>query len=196
MSPKKRSNDLERSKFRQKVQSFVCVPPWRRVTFKFWEMLKNASEVNLSTKKIFLNFVQRFVESEVSLADSNSNLCLNVWFDIPSPIDLWLFYFMLVASFKINALRIKANTRGLHSNANESLISRSRLQVFVFIQQRNWRWPISFTLIIAGGQLRIPEFFADDWDYAWKIGMENTRASVLLKERQKKKKNSYLRTGK
>jgi hypothetical protein len=39
-SPKKHSNDLERSKFRQQVQSFACVPPWRRVTFEFWEMLK------------------------------------------------------------------------------------------------------------------------------------------------------------
>jgi hypothetical protein len=47
MSLKKRSNDLERSKFRQQVQSFVCVQPRRRVTFKFWEMLKNASEVTL-----------------------------------------------------------------------------------------------------------------------------------------------------
>ncbi len=28
-APKKRSNDLGRSKFRQQVQSFVCVPPWR-----------------------------------------------------------------------------------------------------------------------------------------------------------------------
>jgi hypothetical protein len=32
--PQKRSNHLERSKFRQQVQSFVCVPPWRCVTFK------------------------------------------------------------------------------------------------------------------------------------------------------------------
>jgi hypothetical protein len=46
-SPEKRSNDLEISKFRQHVHMFVCVPPWRRVTFKFWEMLKNASEVTL-----------------------------------------------------------------------------------------------------------------------------------------------------
>jgi hypothetical protein len=92
-SPKKRSNGLERSKFRhqvqsfvskfkvssaslkfrQQVQSFVCVPPWRRVTFKFWEMLKNASEVTLVRKQIFflkiLNFVQIFVECKVSVAD-------------------------------------------------------------------------------------------------------------------------------
>ncbi len=47
------SNDLERSKFRQQVQSFVCVHPWRRVTFKFLEMLKNASEVTLVPKNIF-----------------------------------------------------------------------------------------------------------------------------------------------
>jgi hypothetical protein len=46
-SPEKRSNDLERSKFRQQVQSFVYVPPWRRITFEFWEMLKNSSEVTL-----------------------------------------------------------------------------------------------------------------------------------------------------
>ncbi len=52
-SPKKRSNDLERSQFRQQVQSFVCVPPSRRVTWKFWEMLKNASEVTLAPKNIF-----------------------------------------------------------------------------------------------------------------------------------------------
>jgi hypothetical protein len=46
MSPKKkkRSNDLERSKFRQQVQSFVCVHSERRVNFKFWEMLENALE--------------------------------------------------------------------------------------------------------------------------------------------------------
>jgi hypothetical protein len=51
-APKKCSYDLERSKFCQQVQSFVCVPPWRRVTFKFWEMLKNAcSEVTLVPKK-------------------------------------------------------------------------------------------------------------------------------------------------
>ncbi len=72
-SPKKLSNDLERSKFRQQVQSFVCVPPWRRVNFKFWEMFKNASEVTLVSKNIYflkiLNFVQSFVECEVSLAD-------------------------------------------------------------------------------------------------------------------------------
>jgi hypothetical protein len=52
-SPKKSSNGLERSKFRQQVQSFACVHPWRRVTFKFWEMLKNASEVTLVSKTIF-----------------------------------------------------------------------------------------------------------------------------------------------
>ncbi len=51
MSLKKLSNDLDRSKFRQQVQSFVCVPPWRRVTFKFWEMLKNASGVTLVPKR-------------------------------------------------------------------------------------------------------------------------------------------------
>ncbi len=50
---KKRLNDLERSRFCQQVQSFVCVPPWRRVTVKFWEMLKNASEVTLVPKKHF-----------------------------------------------------------------------------------------------------------------------------------------------
>jgi hypothetical protein len=48
---KKRSNDLERSKFRQQVQSFVCVHPLRRVTFKLREMLKDASEVTLVPKK-------------------------------------------------------------------------------------------------------------------------------------------------
>jgi hypothetical protein len=72
---KKRSNDLERSTFRQQVQSFVCVPPWRRVTFKFWDMLKNASEVTVVPKIFFflkiLNFVQSFVECKVSLADGN-----------------------------------------------------------------------------------------------------------------------------
>jgi hypothetical protein len=50
---KKRSNDLERSKFRQQVQSFVCVPLRRRVTFLFWAMLKNASEVTLVPKNFF-----------------------------------------------------------------------------------------------------------------------------------------------
>ncbi len=68
----KRWNDLERLKFCQQVQSFVCVQPWRRVTFKFWEMLKNFSKVILVTKNIFflkiLNFVQSFVECKVSLA--------------------------------------------------------------------------------------------------------------------------------
>jgi hypothetical protein len=56
-----------------KDQSFVCMHPWRHVTFKFWEMLKNASGVTLVPKNIFilkiLNFVQSFVECEVSLAD-------------------------------------------------------------------------------------------------------------------------------
>jgi hypothetical protein len=37
--------------------SFVCVPPLRRATFQFWEILKNASEVTLVPKTIFsLNF--------------------------------------------------------------------------------------------------------------------------------------------
>jgi hypothetical protein len=43
------------------------------VTFKFWELLKNASEVSLVPKNIFflkiLNLVQSFVECKVSLAD-------------------------------------------------------------------------------------------------------------------------------
>jgi hypothetical protein len=43
------------------------------VTFKFWELLKNASEVTLVLKNIFflkiLNLVQSFVECKVSLAD-------------------------------------------------------------------------------------------------------------------------------
>jgi hypothetical protein len=77
-SPKKCSNDLERSKFCQQVQSFVCVPPLIRVTFKFWEMLKNASEVTLVLKNIcflkMLNFLQiSFVECKVSLTDGTSN---------------------------------------------------------------------------------------------------------------------------
>jgi hypothetical protein len=51
---KKRSNDLEKSKFRQQVQSLVRVPPLRRVTFKFWEMpFKKCLRGNLSTKKYF-----------------------------------------------------------------------------------------------------------------------------------------------
>jgi hypothetical protein len=58
---------------RQQVQSFVFVPPRRRVSFKFWEMLKNASEITLVPKNVFflqiLNFVQSFVECKVSLAD-------------------------------------------------------------------------------------------------------------------------------
>ncbi len=38
---KNHSNDLERSKFRQQVQSFVCVPPWRRVaSINFGKCLK------------------------------------------------------------------------------------------------------------------------------------------------------------
>jgi hypothetical protein len=44
------------------------------VTFKFWELLKNASGVTLVPKKYFfflkfLNLVQSFVECTVSLAD-------------------------------------------------------------------------------------------------------------------------------
>jgi hypothetical protein len=79
-SLKQRSNDLVRSKFHQQVQSFVCVPSWRRVTFKFWEMLKNASEVTLVPKDIhflkILNFVQSFVECKVSLSDGKFLPCL------------------------------------------------------------------------------------------------------------------------
>ncbi len=75
-APKKRSNELERSKFRQQVQSFVCVHAWRRVTFIFWEMLKNVSEVTLVTTNIFslkiLNFVQTLVECKV--ADGNCKI--------------------------------------------------------------------------------------------------------------------------
>jgi hypothetical protein len=43
------------------------------VTFKFWELLKNASKITLVPKNIFflkiLNFVQSFAECKVSLAD-------------------------------------------------------------------------------------------------------------------------------
>ncbi len=46
------------------------------MTFKFWEMLKNVSEVTLVTNDTFflkiLNFVQSFVECKVSLADGTS----------------------------------------------------------------------------------------------------------------------------
>ncbi len=59
--PQKRSNDLERSKFCPQVQSFVFVHPWSLVTFKFRELLKNASEVTLVTKKnFFFFFSQKF----------------------------------------------------------------------------------------------------------------------------------------
>jgi hypothetical protein len=81
-SPKIRSNDLERSKFRQQVQSFVCVPPWRRVTFKFWKMLKDASEVTLVPKNVsclkIWNFVQSYMECKVpsaSLTLHSTKLC-------------------------------------------------------------------------------------------------------------------------
>jgi hypothetical protein len=74
-APKKCSNDLERSKSCQQVQSFVCVPPRRCVTFKFWEMLKNASEVTLVPKILFflkiLNLAQSFIECKVSPADGS-----------------------------------------------------------------------------------------------------------------------------
>jgi hypothetical protein len=63
-----------------KDQSFVCVYPWRSVTFKFWEMLKNASKITLVPKDIFslkiLNFVQSFVMCKVSLADA-IHFCLD-----------------------------------------------------------------------------------------------------------------------
>jgi hypothetical protein len=49
--PQKPSNDLERSKFCQQVQILVRVLTWRCVTFKFGEMLKNASEVTSVPKK-------------------------------------------------------------------------------------------------------------------------------------------------
>ncbi len=45
------------------------------MTFKFWEMLKNVSEVTLVTKNTsflnILNFVQSFVECKVSQADGS-----------------------------------------------------------------------------------------------------------------------------
>jgi hypothetical protein len=50
--PQKCTNDLERSKFCNQVQSFVCVQPLKTWGFKFWEMLKNASEVTIVQKKI------------------------------------------------------------------------------------------------------------------------------------------------
>ncbi len=56
--------------------------PWCRVTFKFWELLKNASVVTLVPKNFIflkiLNLVQSFVECKVSLADGTIkkiNLC-------------------------------------------------------------------------------------------------------------------------
>ncbi len=60
-----------------KLSLWLCVPPWRRATFKFWEMLKNASGVTLVPKEIitfFINFVQSFVECKVSLADGISQV--------------------------------------------------------------------------------------------------------------------------
>jgi hypothetical protein len=57
-APKKCSNDLERSKFRQAAKSFVGVHPWWHVTFKFQEMLKNASEVTFVPKIIL--FLKKF----------------------------------------------------------------------------------------------------------------------------------------
>ncbi len=44
---------LKDQSFCQQFQSFVCVPPRRRGTFKFWEMLKNASEVTFVPKNNF-----------------------------------------------------------------------------------------------------------------------------------------------
>ncbi len=77
--------------FRQQVQSFVCVQPWRRVTFKFWKMLKNASEVTLGPRIIFflkiLNFVQSFVKCKVSLADGSSWLSLLEDSDFGAPLN-------------------------------------------------------------------------------------------------------------
>ncbi len=47
----------------QRVQSFVCVPPWRRVTFKFWEMLKHASEV--SSARLTLHSTKRCAKFKI-----------------------------------------------------------------------------------------------------------------------------------
>jgi hypothetical protein len=58
------------------------------VTFKFWEMLKNASEVTLVPKNIFLLInlelcAQSFVECKVSLADgTQAAQVLNVYKNI------------------------------------------------------------------------------------------------------------------
>ncbi len=71
-SLKKRSNDFETSKFRQQVQNFVCVPPWRCVTFKFGEIIKIDPKVTLVLNFSFVkisNFLRSFVECKVSLAD-------------------------------------------------------------------------------------------------------------------------------
>jgi hypothetical protein len=66
---------LKDQSFLNKFNVSFCVPPRRRVTFKFWEMLENPSEVTLVPKNILflkiLNFVQSFVECKVSLADGN-----------------------------------------------------------------------------------------------------------------------------
>jgi hypothetical protein len=55
--------------------SFVCLP--EDVTFIFGKMLKNASEVTLVPKNIFLekmlDFVQSFVECKVCLPDGALN---------------------------------------------------------------------------------------------------------------------------
>ncbi len=71
--PQKCTNDLERSKFCNQVQSFVCVQPLKTWGFKFWEMLKNASEVTIVQKKFLtlFKFVHSLVKCEVSLADGN-----------------------------------------------------------------------------------------------------------------------------
>ncbi len=53
--------------------SFSCGPPWKRVTLKFWELLKNASKVTSVPKSIFsvkiFNYSRSFLECKVSLAD-------------------------------------------------------------------------------------------------------------------------------
>ncbi len=74
------------------------------MTFKFWKLLKNASEVTLVPENIFslkiLNLVQSFVECKVSLADGTTHkfsplvvdLCKNISATITQQIEVQVRY--------------------------------------------------------------------------------------------------------
>ncbi len=152
MSPKNRSNDLEGSKFRQQVQSFVCVHPWRRVTFKISDMLKNAAEVTLVPKNIFflksLDFVQSFVECKVILADGT----------LQQFSRFWVFFPWILAMIHFDLLALVWASMQKRFCAHQAQDCNLRRHYFIRLRQNYVSWNM-FNLYIVKKNWQYKNYF-------------------------------------